>query len=457
MDPRFLPHNSHRNDARRFVETDPQLRHLADCRHQHRSSLLDCLPNSAPGIYSLSGGRQTGKSTLLKQWMAELLDGGAPPESIAYFSGELIDDHHSLLLHVEQQLATAPDTGLNYLIVDEVNYIRDWDKAVKYAADAGLLERTVLMVTGSDLGFVLDAAMRFPGRRGAADVAEFHLHPLSFREYLTLEGGMERLQGHLDDPPSISDDSMESVFAAFSRYLIHGGYLTGINDLAAHGTIRTSTLATYSDWIRGDFIKRGRQEPYLREVLAAIVKRYATQVTWNALAQDLSIDHPKTVADYVALLERMDAVHVLPALLEDKLAAAPKKAKKLVFSDPFILHAVRAWLTPEANPFERQIRAALGDPAWESKIVEACVASHFHRFHPTYYIKAQAEVDVAYVRDGRFWPVEVKWTNQLRPKALKQIARYGNGEIWSKSRQPGAINGVPVMPLPIQLLRLAAN
>lgn len=38
----------------------------------------------------------------------------------------------------------------------------------------------------------------------------------------------------------------------------------------------------------------------------------------------------------------MDAVRVLPALLEDKLTAAPKKARKLMFSDPFILHAVTA-------------------------------------------------------------------------------------------------------------------
>ena len=159
-------------------------------------------------------------------------------------------------------------------------------------------------------------------------------------------------------------------------------------------------------------------------------------MTWNALARDLSIDHPRTVADYVGLLERMDAVCVLPALLEDKLAAAPKKARKLMFSDPFILHAVRAWLAPGDDPFERQVRPAGEDPPRASRIVEACVASHLRRFHPTYYIKAQAEVDVAYVRGGRFWPVEVKWANQLRPKALKQIARYDNGEIWSKDRRP---------------------
>ena len=154
----------------------------------------------------------------------------------------------------------------------------------------------------------------------------------------------------------------------------------------------------------------------------------------------------------MALLERMDAACVVPALMEDKLAPAPKKARKVVFSDPFILHAVRAWLAPEVDPFETQILPATADSVWASQIVEACVAAHCRRAHPTFYIKAQAEVDVAYVRDGRFWPVEVKWTNQLRPKTLKQIARYGNGEIWSKGRTPGEINGVAVRPLPLRLL-----
>ena len=446
MDPRFLPHNSHRDAPRGFRQRDPQLRHLATCPIRHRSALLDQLPVSRPGIYSLGGGRQAGKSTLLKQWIADLLDGGVPPAAITYLTGELIDDQHGLLLHLNAHLDDAPDGGANYLVVDEVTYIRDWDKTVKFAADAGLLERTVLVVTGSDLVVMEEARMRFPGRRGTASVVDFHLHPLSFGEYATLTGIA------LAEPDPPPDGVVDEVYAAFDRYLLHGGYLTAINDLTSHGEIRPSTLATYSDWIRGDVIRHGRQETYLREVLSAIVRRQASQVTWNALAQDLSIDHPKTVADYVALLERMDAVCVLPALIEDKLAPAPKKARKLMFADPFILHAVRAWLQPHADPFSTQIRPAAEDPVWSSQIVEACVAAHCRRAFPTFYIKAQGEVDVAYVQGGRFWPVEVKWTNQLRPKTLKQIARYGNGEIWSKSRQPGEINGVKVLPLPLRLL-----
>ena len=72
---------------------------------------------------------------------------------------------------------------------------------------------------------------------------------------------------------------------------------------------------TYSDWIRGDMIKHGKQEHYLREIIGAIIKRYGSQVTWNALSRDLSIDHPKTVADYVELLA-MDAAFIQAALLK---------------------------------------------------------------------------------------------------------------------------------------------
>ena len=63
----------------------------------------------------------------------------------------------------------------------------------------------------------------------------------------------------------------------------------------------------------------------------------------------------------------------------------------------------------------------------------------------------------AYIEQNRFWPLEVKWTGQVRPKDLKQIAKYSNGRILTQSRQFGYILGVPTEPLPLALLRLAAT
>jgi predicted AAA+ superfamily ATPase len=96
----------------------------------------------------------------------------------------------------------------------------------------------------------------------------------------------------------------------------------------------------------------------------------------------------------------------------------------------------------------------LADQQWSSKLAEACKTTHFRRKFPTFYVKAKGEVDVAYVNENRLWPVEVKWTRQLRPKQIKQIAMYPNGRILTKSKVKGEIQGVPTEPLPLALLRL---
>jgi hypothetical protein len=53
--------------------------------------------------------------------------------------------------------------------------------------------------------------------------------------------------------------------------------------------------------------------------------------------------------------------------------------------------------------------------------------------------------------------MEVKWTGQVRPKDLKQIAKYSNGRVLTKSKQFGHILGIPTEPLPLAMLRLGAR
>lgn len=458
MDIRFSPHNSHLEDHGSFVKRDPHLRQLRQQLLVHRSQLLDKLPCDRPGIYTIGGGRQIGKTTLMKQWMADLLQKGVAPKCIAYLTGELIDDHHSLVRLLTETLNEMPSSGARYLLLDEVTYIRDWDKGIKYLADTGMLENVVMFLTGSDLVIIKEARMRFPGRRGTAGIVDFHLYPLSFLEAVKLKKrfSAEALGRLLNPEVTPTTPSLDKLYEEFDLYLVHGGFLTAINDLARHKRIMAATFATYSDWIRGDVLKRGKQEHYLREILAAIVRRYGSQITWNTLAHDLSIDHPKTVADYIALLASMDAAFTQAALVEDKLSAAPKKARKLMFTDPFIFHAVRAWLTPHKDPYSQQVKPIVADPDWAARLTEASVVTHYRRYYPTYYIKAKGEVDVAYIDQNQFWPLEVKWTTQLRPKDLKQIAKYSNGRIFTKSRHCGEIMGIPTEPLPLALLRLCS-
>ena len=450
----FQIHNSHLDGA--FSDLDPHLRRLRDQPLIHRSPLLDGLPRSQPGIYIMVGGRQVGKTTLLKQWMADLLATGMAPARLRFLTGQLIDDHHSLVRLVTTLHREMPTEGLRHILLDEVTYIPGWDKGIKYLADAGLLDGVVLMATGSDMAVIEEARMRFPGRRGRAATVDFHLHPLSFAAAV----GLKRSLSHRNlvqwaQPGSPLPEETERVLLEeFLAYLAHGGFLTAINDMARHQRILPATFATYSDWIGGDMLKRGKQEHYLGEVLAAIVGRSGAQTTYNALARDLSIDHPATVRDYIALLTSMDVLRVQPALREDKLAGAPKKARKIGFCDPFIFHAVQSWLHPAKDPFTHQVRPLLADPERTGTLVEACAVAHYGRRYPTYYIKGEGEVDIAYIKHGRFWPVEIKWTGPLRPKTLKQMGKYANSRILARRSAPARIGEVPVEFLPRTLLCL---
>jgi uncharacterized protein len=456
MDIRFANHNTHRINHFDFEMSDPQLRLLSQQKYIFTSKIIEQLPLDIPGIYTITGGRQIGKTTLLKQWMSKLLKLKKDPQTIAFFSGELIDDHHSLLNIIQNELEEMPKNVMCYLIIDEVTYIKDWDKTIKYLADSQALANVELIITGSDSVIIREARMRFPGRRGKASQVDFHLFTLSFREFIELtRKNLMDIKNLISDPENIKEETLDTLFSAFNDYLLHGGYLTAINDFASLGYIAKATLTTYADWIRGDMLKKAKQEHYLAEILQAIIKRYNSQISWNSLATDLSIDHPKTVQDYVELLSSMDAVYIQPALLENKLTAAPKKARKIMFTDPFIFHAIRAWLWPKNNPFAEQVLPTLEkDPKLTAGLVEAIVISLYRRHFPTYYIKAAGEVDLAYIKNDRFWPIEIKWTNQTRAKDLQQIAKYKNGIILTKSRQFGEINGVKTMPLPLKLLEL---
>ena len=321
MDTRFIAHNMHLTDVHLFAQHDPHLQVLAKQTYVYQASIIDELPRAIPGIYTLCGGRQIGKTTLLKQWVLSLLNRGVAPERIAYFTGELIDDHHALNKLITNQLQEMPHESMLYVIVDEVTYITGWDKAIKFLADAGLVRNVVLVLTGSDLMIIQESRMRFPGRRGKSDKTNFHLYSLSFREYLKL---LDHLP--IDDQNALAEpEVISSLYDCLKQYLIHGGYLTAINEYAQKGTISIATLDTYAEWVRGDMLKRDRSEHYLREIIEAIFKRYNSQVSWINLAQDLSIDHPKTVSDYISNLQSMDAVFVQQAIMEDKLVAAPKK------------------------------------------------------------------------------------------------------------------------------------
>ncbi len=459
MDPfiDFQLHNLFKYSLAEFKARDPHWVRIAQLPFTYLSPLALEPHFKHPGIYLITGGRQVGKTTFIKQYIVQLLEQAhLLPENILFLPGELIDSHHILVRLIQ---AFAKPNTLQYLFIDEINYIPDWDKGIKYLADAGLLEHMVVILTGSDSLILRTAMQRFAGRRGRkVDKVDYIFYPLSFKEFVLLKNPemsslIETIQSaSLVEQNSTYEQHHAPLMTLLQQYMIHGGYLPAIADFWKEGMIHAGTLRTYIEWIIGDMLKCKKSEKHVFEILKGILSTYSSQISWNSLLKHLSIEHHQTVADYCQILQDIHVIYIVEALNENTRSAAPKKNKKIYFQDPFIYHAAHAYIQQDLS--FSFLQKTVENPTIAAELVEGIVISHCKRLGPTFYIKAdKGEVDAALVYKNHFKPIEVKWSSQLRAPELKQIQTYPNGIIlWNRAQQQ-LFNKTWVIPLPKFLLK----
>ena len=421
---RYMNHNRFYQSLEAFETTDPHLSTLSQRRYQYHFNWWERLSSHTPGIYILTGGRQVGKSTSCKQMILHYLQEKiVSPERIFYLPCDEIYDPNTLSQTIRFFLEQA--TSFFLLIIDEITFVKHWERAIKALADEGYFQRGICLLTGSDLFILKEAAMSFPGRRGSADPTDFHLYPLSFRAYVQL---LE----------SDADPSLDKLRTYFQDYLSCGGYLSAINDWAEYGIIQPATYLTYEQWIRGDFIKQRKQEHTLSSVLLALMTVASSQVSYSKLTQKIGTLNKDTCIDYCHLLERMGVILSLKAYDQNKKEGAPRKDQKFHFQDPFIYHTLLRWL-------KRETGCTL--LLQESTLVEASVASHCAQRGRTYYFKGQGEIDVIWLHDQKTEALEVKWTNQLHTYDLKMLRSFPNALILTKNPVIGKKEGIDAEPV----------
>jgi predicted AAA+ superfamily ATPase len=130
------------------------------------------------------GARQTGKTTLFRQAIRRLIDGGYPCENILYATF----DHPILKLAGIEKTLQAWETlyGRNleqprFLFLDEIQYIPDWQTWLKHQVDFRRQNR--IAVTGS-----ANPLHRASSESGVGRWETIPLATLSFGEFLKLRG-----------------------------------------------------------------------------------------------------------------------------------------------------------------------------------------------------------------------------------------------------------------------------
>ena len=109
----------------------------------------------------------------------------------------------------------------------------------------------------------------------------------------------------------------------------------------------------------------------------------------------------------------------------------------------------RGWVNTVKAVFDFSKELTSSPSELKNALIEGTIAALFNRRWKSYYIKAEAEVDIAVVLQKRFIPVEIKNSLVLNKKDLKQILKYRHGFFGYAGSEIGYFEHLPVLPIPL--------
>lgn len=332
----------------------------------------------------ISGPRQVGKTTLLKK-LSQL----NPVKSLW-----LNCDEPDIRLLLEEVTSTALKALIGehkMVFIDEAQRVKNIGITLKLLVD-NLPEVQVIATGSSALELANNINESLTGRKW-----EYQLYPLSTKEMVLHTSQLEESR-------------------LLHQRLIYGFYPDIVN-YPSRATDSLQELADnylYKDLLSLEFI---RKPVLLERIVTALALQIGNEVSFTELARLTGAD-PKTVEQYVQLLEKSYILFQLPAFSRN-LRNEIKKGRKIYFYDNGIRNAVIKNFNP---PELRQDTGAL----WENFLVSErqkhnaytrrAVNSYFWRTH------AQQEIDYIEESGGQLNAIEFKWNEKAKVKLPESFA-----------------------------------
>jgi len=380
--------------------------HIQSAHHKpytFKRSIIHELEFQSGNIHVLRGPRQVGKTTLIKELISRLIDEKKERNQILYLSCEAIE-HFEILRDVLKNYLSDHST-LSYVFLDEISFIPEWQRAILWLFNTGLLKSSCLVLTGSNARDLKESAERLPGRRGEVG-NDIQLYPLSLTEY-----------------SSLSCFSKYSPTELWKIYRMVGGFPHAIRDFNEHGIVTDQTFLTYRNWIVTDAARFNLSENILKHILFRIYETLSSQMTWPKLIENTPIRSHETALEYIEHLEDAFLCQVLHCYDPNKKGPALQKSRKLYFIDPLLYFVSIAWHNGIGDIYRYATRL-IEDPSFEGKLLESMWVNHFKRLpNPTYFwysSSTKQEVDIVVVKNQRMHLYDVKRSHSVVADVMKQ-------------------------------------
>lgn len=416
-----------------FINQDYHIEILNRQPIKWRPKILSQFKLNSDNIYTLRGARQIGKTTSLKILIKELLEKGTEPANIFYYSCNNIDNYQDFISILDVYLDWLAETGNKkriYVFIDEVTFVKDWEKTIKYFVDLGKLKNTSMILTGSNAYDLKYGTERLPGRRGRDADLDKIFYPLGFSEFVGLmdEKIMEKFQDEKISALSSSYKFFQNdLQKMLNRYLLTGGFISAINDIEEKKKVELNKYSEYLNWTLGDLAKLGRRESVARSIAAEIIKTATSSLGWDTIAKKTAVSHV-TVSEYTEILE---LIFILKTIYQVDLNSGLlelKKNKKIYFTDPFVFWSFLGWVAGWGDYF-KEAEAMLLDEQFKSKFMEAVVFAHLLKYEKSFefgnkifFHKGKKEIDFLFRQEKKkFLPIEVKYQNNIGEKDFAAI------------------------------------
>ncbi|MCL2080101.1 MAG: ATP-binding protein [Oscillospiraceae bacterium] len=311
-----------------------------------------------PFVKILSGVRRCGKSTILKMVEEKLRERGISEKCILRYNLDSLQyEGMTAKMLYDEIKGKLPTEGKTYLFLDEIQEVKDWEKAV----NSFMVEFDIdLYVTGSNSRLLSSEISTYLTGR----YIQFRIFPLSFAEYLSFrEKQVQNNPGILNDLSdgdgngygcgniAFSEFIKYAKYSEFARYLRFGGFPAVHLQEYSIDDAYMIVKDIYSSTIFTDIVKRSQirkidqLERIIKFAFDNIGKTFsAASISKYLKSERRAIDN-ETVYSYLSKLESAFILHRC-SRFDMKGKELLKTQEKFYVCDPAMKHSVLGY-TPE--------------------------------------------------------------------------------------------------------------
>ncbi len=388
-----------------MLKSDPHLVAIWNKSYLIKDEILESLDLHPGDIHVLRGPRQVGKTTLLKQKIAQLIQTKHDRQSILYLSCEGFLNFQELQHQLVAWLKDQKDK-YGYIFLDEVSFVAEWQRAILFCANLGLLQRHAMLVTGSNARDLKQSSERLPGRRGKG--LDLSLHPASPVQLR-----------HLKCFDHLSDDLVQLYFRM-------GGFPHAIRDYVEFGLVTDETYRTYLNWLIGDAARYDLSVDALKHMLYRIFETFSSRITFSSIIDKTPVKSHETAIRYIDHLDDAFLCQILHCYDPDTHGPAIHKARKIFLIDPLLYYLAEGWKLG-GNNFWARSGHLIQESTFVGRILESTIINLVGRQHQPIYFwysaKAKKEVDLVLVDEQRINLFDVKLGSTQPYQALNQTVQ----------------------------------